>query len=38
MDLGLPLRKAVAPWRTCVPTHFGGGATAAGRVTATVGA
>jgi hypothetical protein len=39
MDLGLPMRKAVSPWGTCVPTLFNGGATPLrGRVTATAGA
>jgi hypothetical protein len=40
MDLGLPLRKAVSPWGTCVPTLFSGGAPhrCGGRVTATAGA
>jgi len=27
MDLGLPLRKAVSSWGSCVPTLFSGGAT-----------
>ena len=38
MDLGLPFRNAVTPWRICVPAHFSGGATAAWLITATAGA
>jgi hypothetical protein len=40
MDLGLPLRKAVSLWGTCVPTLFREGrrTAAGGRVTATAGA